>query len=135
VAQYKQKWLHNVSRLEDIRYPERLLIYWKTKRWTAIKETTSWIKSWGRNGSFVGPNLWPEEEEENIIFISWSQNRSIVGLTSWPEKRNDIEGYYIPTSPTFNCWFSWRFHNQSSVCILCVPHCNSAHYRFVNFPV
>jgi len=32
VAQYKQKWLNCVSRMEDVRYPKQLLDYWSVRR-------------------------------------------------------------------------------------------------------
>jgi len=32
VAQYKQKWLNHVSRMEDIRHPIQLLDYWPMRR-------------------------------------------------------------------------------------------------------
>jgi hypothetical protein len=32
IVQYKENWLHHVSKMKDIRYPKQFLTYWPNRR-------------------------------------------------------------------------------------------------------
>jgi hypothetical protein len=100
LAQYKQKWLNHVSRMEDSRYTKQLLDYRPvgTRRPGQPKETTGRIQSWGRNKSFIGVSYWSEEEED-IELVSTSDSFELPLALPWRWRQK--------TPP--KCWYgnSW----------------------------